>query len=418
MKSADPAGQAKLRILIVTQYFWPENFQINHIVRALIERGHRVTVLTGKPNYPLGDFYEGYSMFGRSLDSFEGCKVVRVPLVARGSASGFRLALNYPSFLVTASLLGPRRVRDPFDCIFVYAPSPVIVGIPAIAVRGRRNIPIVYWMQDLWPESIEIASGIRSPILIGLLRRTIGLMLRRCERVLIQSRAFRIHARQFGVDDQRIIYWPQSADRIFQPAPPSDEVPDAFRSKDFRIMFAGNIANAQDFETVVKAADLLRDEEVRWIIVGDGRRREWVIEEVQRRGLEQRVFLPGRFPEQTMPGLFAHADALLVTLAKEPIFSWTIPTKVQAYLASGKPIVAALDGEGARIIEDANAGVVAPAGDAAALASAVMKLASMSPSARAELGANGLDYSRCNFDRDMLVDQLVGVFREAVQERR
>ncbi len=412
--AGDAASARPLRILLVTQYFWPENFQINHLVRALRDRGHSVEVLTGKPNYPSGRFFDGYSAFGRSQDLFEGIPVRRVPLVPRGNGGSLRLAINYLSFAVSATTAGLAKIRGDFDCIFVYAPSPITACLPALAIGRKTGAPVVLWVQDLWPESVTAASNAKSlRHAMPLLNWLVGSIYRGCARILIQSRAFRPSIESFAIPPERIAYLPQSVDDVFKQVPAAEGAPAALQEQGFKIVFAGNIGQAQDFETLLEAADRLRDKPVRWIILGDGRRREWLSGEIRRRKLETQVALPGAFPEMAMPGFFAHADALIVMLRDEPIFALTIPTKVQAYLACGKPIIAALRGEGARLIEESDAGVTAEPGDPDSLAAAVVRLMRSSPVQRAEMGARGLAYSRENFDRDMLVDRLVALLRGA-----
>lgn len=414
--ATEVAGNARpLRILVVSQYFWPENFQINHLVRSLHARGHRVEVLTGKPNYPSGKFFDNYSLFGRRYEVVDGVPVWRAPLIPRGKGGGVRLALNYLSFAVAGSLAALLRVRGSYDCVFVYAPSPIISCLPALALRLKRRVPVVLWVQDLWPESVTAASGGRSThFLLPALNVLVRSIYRGCARILIQSQAFRPSVERFGIPPERIAYLPQSVDGLFQPVEPDADAPRALSEPGFRVVFAGNIGQAQDFETVVDAAERLRNEPVRWIIVGDGRRRPWLVDEISRRGLEDSIFLPGSFPESRMPGFFAHADALLMTLRREPIFALTIPTKLQAYLACGKPIIAALDGEAPRIVAEAGAGVAAPAGDPDALAAAVLQLMQMPASERAAMGERAVKCARENFDRDMLLDRLVANLRMAM----
>lgn len=415
--SAGEANERPLRILLVTQYFWPENFQINHLVRALRDRGHGVEVLTGKPNYPSGRFFEGYSAFGRPHETFEGIPVRRVPLIPRGNGGSLRLAMNYLSFALSATLTGIAKIRGEFDCIFVYAPSPITACLPALAIGRKTGVPVVLWVQDLWPESVAAASNVKSlRHTMPLLNWLVGRIYHGCARILIQSRAFRPSIESFAIRPERISYLPQSVDALFKQVPPCEEVPTALLDPGFKIVFAGNIGQAQDFETLVEAADRLRNMPARWIILGDGRRREWLSGEIRRRKLETQVTLPGSFPEKAMPGFFAHADALLVMLRDEPIFALTIPTKVQAYLACGKPIIAALKGEGARIVEESKAGVTAKPGDPNSLTAAVVQLMQSTPVERAQMGARGLAYSRENFDRNMLVDRLVALLRGAQSE--
>jgi colanic acid biosynthesis glycosyl transferase WcaI len=408
-----------LRILIVTQYFWPENFQINHIAKELQARGHRVCVLTGRPNYPGGRLFPGYTWFNRRTDNFDGIPVTRAPLIPRGNGGAFRLALNYISFAASGIVTGLARVKGPVDCIFVYEPSPVTVGLPALAMKRKLGAPILFWVQDLWPESVFAAGGVRSSLLRAMLDRLVRTIYAGCARILIQSEAFRPAIAAAGVDESRIVYWPQSVDPMFRPASPPADGPAELRLPGFRIVFGGNVGHAQDFETVVEAAERLRKHDhIRWIVIGDGRRHAWLRNEVDRRGLADRFHLVGRHPEEAMPGLFAQADALLVTLRKHPIFALTVPTKVQAYLACGKPILGAIDGEGARIIAESGAGIATPASDAAALADAALRLANLPENERAQLGAKGLAYSREQFNRDRLLDRLIELMHVAIAAGR
>lgn len=405
-----------MHILIVTQYFWPETFRINDLALGLVERGHRVTVLTGSPNYPDGKFYKGYGIVNREEDYY-GVRVLRVPLVPRGGGGAVRLALNYVSFAVIASILGPFLCRGVVDHILVYEPSPFTVGIPAVLLRSLKAAPLSFWVQDLWPESLSATGAVKSETVLSLVSRLVRFIYRRCDKVLIQAESFREPVAAQGAAADRIFYFPNSAEEHFaQPAPYDGLLPQL--PEGFRLMFAGNIGSAQDFETIINAAELLKEcRKIRWIVIGDGRMRSWCENEVARRGLQEHLHFLGRFPLEAMPAFFAAADALLVTLKKEPIFALTIPSKIQSYLACGRPVVAALDGEGARIIDEAGAGYSCPAGDPDALAAAVLKMYRTSESERAAMGVRGRSYYREHFDRTMLIDRLEGWMREMADGR-
>jgi len=399
-----------LRLLILTQYFWPEDFRINDLALGLRERGHAVTVLTGKPNYPGGRFFPGYGCFRRSRDDHRGIPVLRVPLLARGRGGGLRLALNYLSFAFTASLLGPRLAHGRFDAVLVYEPSPVTVGLPAVVLRSLKRVPVLFWVQDLWPESLEATGAVRARWVLRLVGRMVRFIYRRCDRVLVQSRGFIEPVIQQGADPARVRYFPNSAEPLYQPL---DLPPQASERRQmpagFRVMFAGNIGAAQDFGTLLAAAELTKDDPgIHWVVLGDGRMAEWVRAEVVRRGLTYTVHLLGRHPVETMPRWFAAADALLVTLAREPIFAYTIPSKVQSYLACAKPIVAALDGEGARVVAESGAGYAVPAQSPDQLAAAVRRMAALSPAERDALGLAGRRYFEEHFARERLLEQLEG----------
>lgn len=395
-----------MKILVVSQYFWPENFRINDLVSEFGRRGHEITVLTGQPNYPVGTTFPEFQARPQAFNQYEGAKVVRVGHLPRGQG-GLRLVLNYLSFALSASTIGPWKLRGlDFDAIFVFEPSPITVGIPAIVLKWLKRAPIAFWVLDLWPQSLEAVGVVRSKLVLGLVDHLVRFIYRYCDSILVQSRSF------MGViggqidDPARIVYFPSWA----EPAPPLDAVTPApevpARSDLFNIVFAGNIGEAQDLGSVLSAAEALRAEPVRWIIVGDGRKSTWLAEEVIRRGLGEQVLLPGRFSLERMPSFFRHADALLVTLRDEPIFALTIPGKVQSYLMAGRPILAMLNGEGARVVLESGSGLAVPAGDAAGLINAIRTMLALSPAERNDMAKAGEYHAKANFDRDTMITKL------------
>lgn len=401
-----------MRILIVSQYFWPENFRVNDLAAEMVRRGHEVTVLTGLPNYPDGVIFPDYVANPQGFLDYKGAEVIRVPLLPRGKG-GVRLMLNYLSYAVTASVLGPWRLRGrKFDATFVFQGSPVTVGLPAIVIKWIKKTPIALWVLDLWPQSLEAVGAVKSPFILGLVDRMVTFIYRNCDRVLGQSRAFLPELQRHVNDPAKVDYLPSwSEDELAEfdsaPAPEVASCPDLFN-----IVFTGNIGEAQNFPVVLDAADALRDEPVRWIIVGDGRQAQWVRDEVARRNLRDQFVLPGRFPLERMPSFFAHADALLATLKTSPAFAMTIPGKVQSYLAAGKPLLAMLDGEGAAVVRDSGAGLAVPSGDALALAGAVRHLMELSPSDRSAMGQKGKDYAMREFDRDTVLSRVEQLLRD------
>lgn len=396
-----------MRLLVVSQYFWPENFRVNDLVTEFVARGHAVTVLTGWPNYPAGQVFPEFRAEPAAFAAFNGARVVRVPLLPRGQG-GLRLALNYLSFAFSGMLAGAWKLRGQhFDAIFVFEPSPVTVGLPAIVQRWLKKAPVAFWVLDLWPETLEAIGVVRSRKVLDAVGALVGFIYRRCDLMLAQSRSFMPPiARYAGATEVR--YFPSWAEAVHEaaeapPAPEVQSVPGAFT-----IVFTGNIGDAQDFPAVLDAAERVkaRAPQVRWIIVGDGRMAAWVRDEVRRRGLQAQVLLPGRFPVERMPSFYRHADALLVSLKPEPIFAMTIPGKLQSYLAAGLPILAMLDGEGAQVVREAGAGLASPAGDAQALADAVLRLAALPPAERAAMGQRGRQLGATEFDRGRQIDKL------------
>jgi len=406
-----------MNLLVVTQYFWPESFLINNLVVGLVERGHHVTVLTGSPNYPNGKFFDGYGYFNRQ-QNYHGVKVLRVPLIPRGKGGGLRLALNYSSFAVAASIAGPLLTKGKYDLIFVFEPSPITVGIPALILKTLKSAPVLFWVQDLWPESLSATGAVKSTTLLALIGNLVRTIYKRCDKILIQSRSFFDSVVQQGGSPDRICYFPNSAENVFNTTlPVSVNVP--LLPKGFKIMFAGNIGAAQDFGTIIAAAKLLHAyKDIHWIIVGDGRMREWAETEVMNHRLGNNFHFLGRHPLEAMPAFFSCADTLLVTLKKEPIFALTIPTKIQSYLACGRPILAALDGEGSKIVAESGAGISCPAEDPDALAEAVLRMYETPRLDREKMGMCGRRYYEANFDRNMLLDKLELWMKELVFDCR
>jgi colanic acid biosynthesis glycosyl transferase WcaI len=396
-----------LRILIVTQYFKPENFRVNDLAIGLKERGHDVEVLTGLPNYPSGKLYPGYSPFAPLTEEFEGIRIKRVPLIPRGNRRNWQLMANYVSFAILACLVGPLRCRGRYDVVFVYEPSPVTVALPGILLKLLRRAPLLFWVQDLWPESLSATGAVRAQWILKLIRRLVDFIYRRCDRVLVSSKGFTNHVLASGIGEERVVYLANWAEDLYRPmanapTPVQGEMPQGFR-----VMFAGNIGSAQSFETILEAADRLRDySEIHWIIVGDGNMRPWVAERVKTLGLGKQLHLLGRRPLEAMPAYFAAADALLVSLRADPVFALTVPSKVQSYLACGKPIIAALDGEGAAIVAESGAGIQCPPENSEKLAQAVLRLYQTPKSERLAMGEKGRQYFERNFERNLLLDRI------------
>lgn len=409
-----------MKILIVTQYFWPENFRINDIALRLKEKGHDVGVLTGLPNYPSGKIFPGWGPFKRLNEVWEGIPIKRFPHFPRGNKRILGMAANFISFALLGSLLAPFLIKDQYDVIFVYEPSPITVGFPAIVLKKIKNIPIVFWVQDLWPESLSSAGNISNKKIIQFTEFLVRYIYKQSDVILAQSLGFIESIKRYVDPGKAVVYYPQGAESVFEKM--NLEKKEHFIGilpKGFKILFAGNIGESQDFNTILKAATATKNiKEIKWIIAGDGRMKEWVSSEIVNNGLEDTVHLIGSYPLTDMPSLFHACEALLVTLKKHPIYSITIPSKVQSYLASGKPIIAALDGEGGRILRESGAGSVVDSGDASGLAEQICALYKKSKSSLEEMGKKGHLYYLDKFNSEDLLDQLEVILREASGRRK
>jgi glycosyltransferase involved in cell wall biosynthesis len=407
-----------MNILVVTQYFWPENFRINDLSRSLLSQGNTVEVLTGQPNYPEGKVFSGYRSYRSNAEIWQGIKIHRVPIVARGNKSGIRLALNYFSFIVTGLLFAPWLLRKTkYDVIFVYAPSPVFQVIPASFFGWLKGVPVVLWVQDLWPQSAEATGYVKSAWILKLLEKLVRFTYSHTDLLLVQSKAF-IEPVSKLAPDIPIAYYPNSVEKEFY-SPQSISTP-YIRSlqSGFTVLFAGNVGSAQAMETVVAAVEKLNAyPEIKVVILGGGSKSDWVTQQIVEKKLTN-LYLEGRFPVETMPTLMRQASALLVTLTKQPIFALTIPSKIQAYLAVGKPIIACLNGEGARIVTEAKAGLAVKAEDVEGLAQAIIKLYQMSEAERGQMGVNGRAYFKQHFDEEMLTAELIKHFETLIEKNK
>ncbi len=395
-----------MRILVVSQYFWPESFPINQLASTLRARGHEVVVLTGFPNYPTGKIYPGYRQRLFQREDHGGIEVIRVPLHPDRSYSPIRRGWNYLSFMLSATALGPLLVGR-VDRIIVFQVSPITAAFPAVVLRALRRAPLYLWVQDIWPETLEATDAVRHPLVLRLVRRFVDFIYRHSDVILVQSRGFIDRIRSAGVDAAKLVYLPNWADDLYRPVP-RDE--DLARKEDmaggFHVVFAGNIGRAQDFDTLLGAATRLRHEPaIRFVILGDGAMAEHYAERARAEGLVNMDF-KGRKAAEAMPRYFALADALLVLLRREPVFALTVPTKLQAYLACGRPVVAAVEGDAAAVVRESGGGVVCKPGDPDALAEAILRLYRLSPGEREAIGRAASAFGRTHFDRTAIIDRL------------
>ena len=399
-----------MKILLISQYFYPENFKINDLIFSFKKKGHQITVLTGKPNYSKIRFFDGYGWKSDDFEMINDIPVYRANLFSRRNGGAIRLFLNYISFAILASFK-VRKIKGSFDAIFVYQTSPVTVGIPAIFAKKLFKTPIYFWVQDLWPESLTAAGGVKNKLVLGFFNLLTKWIYNQSKKVLIQSEGFRDYILNQGIPNDKIIFYPNPTEDFYKPLKQVKEYKEFFQNKFFNIVFAGNIGEAQSFKTIIKAINNIKELPVKVIVLGDGRYKETALSLIKEKGLESHFNFLGPFPPTEMPKFFSHADALLVSLKKDKIFSLTIPAKIQSYLACGKPIIASIDGEGAKIVNDANCGVTSPAEDSLALSKKIKELMALDKSKRSEMGNNGRAYYQKEFDRNNLLEKLEGIFK-------
>jgi glycosyltransferase involved in cell wall biosynthesis len=410
-----------VNLLIMSQHFWPESFRINELADDLSNEVENVFVLTGKPNYPLGKIYAGYSTLGLSEENYKKIKIFRVPLVTRGNKSAFRLILNYISFILSASIFGPFLLRKyKIDCIFVYGTSPLIQGLAALPFKLFFNSKLVLWVQDLWPEDLHSTGYVKNHYILMLNKLPVRVLYFFSDLILVQSKSFVKRVRNLCNESKAIAVFPNAAEKKVFNNKILKNPPSEFKFMDhyFTITFAGNIGNNQSVDTIIKAANNLKHKKkIMFVIVGSGSRATFMKNEIIRLGLVN-IKLLGQFSPKIMPTVFHKSDALLVTLADINNLHWTVPAKIQAYMASGKPIIASLNGDGAEIIRKSNCGYVSKAEDSKKLSSNIIRLYEDKVSKRLELGKNGRDFACKYYDPILLVKTLVNLFENLLNDKR
>ena len=390
-------------ILVVSQYYYPEAFRINDMCAQWVKRGYKVTVLTGIPNYPYGKYFEGYGLFKRRRETHDGVEIIRIPLIARGKGS-IGMVLNYLSF-VFSGFFWKCFTRQKADMVFNFEVSPMTQALVGVWFAKRRKIPCLIYVQDLWPENIQIVTGINSKLVLGPIGKMVDYIYRRCDRIFATSPSF-VEMIGSRVPDcaEKISYWPQYAEDFYVPKAKGSSplIPDDGR---FRVCFTGNVGQAQGLEILPHTAAKLKEncgDKLLFVIVGDGRSKQALINEIKAQGVEDMFLMIERQSAESIPDILGCCDAAFVSFMDNPLFENTIPAKLQSYMACGKPIVASASGETARIVEEAHCGVCSPIGDADALAGAIERL--MADDGLAAMGENARSYFEKHFVREKLLD--------------
>nr|WP_321540948.1 glycosyltransferase family 4 protein [Halopseudomonas pelagia] len=389
-------------------------------MRELVKQGHEVLVVTGKPNYPDGQIFSGYQAGGVQHDLFEGgVELLRVPLWPRGKGGAKNLIFNYLSFVISGLVFCPWLLRNrEFDAILVFAPSPITQVIPAIPLKWLKKAHLAVWVQDLWPESLSATGFVKQPYLLKGIGQLVKAIYANCDTLLVQSKAFVEPIARY-TRREKIVYYPNSIDvEALSSAVaqlPADLLVEL--EQNFCVVFAGNLGTAQSLETLVETAKKLEQYEgIRLVLVGSGSRLAWLQEQKTLHRLDN-LLLPGRFPIEAMPLIFARAGALLVSLKDEAIFAQTIPSKIQAYLAAGRPIIASLRGEGAHVVIEAGAGRACEPEDPSALAALIYTMKNLPAAELQAMGEAGKAYFYENFEMSSQVTRLVEILDTQRKER-
>jgi glycosyltransferase involved in cell wall biosynthesis len=398
-------------ILVVSQYFYPENFRINDMCEEWFKRGYEVTVLTGIPNYPQGKFYKGYGFYKRRKEVFNGVNVIRIPIIPRGKGK-FTLIINYYSFVISG-WFWKLFTRIKADLVFVFEVSPMTQALPGIWYAKNRKIPCYLYVTDLWPESVEFATGLKNRFIINSIQNMVDIIYKKSTKILTSSRGFIKPIQDRGVSIDKIEYWPQYPESIYQPVHtnlnenillPQDGV--------FNITFAGNIGYSQGLSVLVETATLLKKNnlQVRFNIIGDGRYKGELINLIRLSSTNEYFNFIDRKAPIEIPKYLSVSDAAFISLNNAKVFEYTLPSKLQSYLACGIPILASANGELEKIIIESGSGFCSPAGNYVELANNIIKLMNYSANQLDNLGINAINYCKKNFDKNELLNRLDELF--------
>ena len=366
-------------ILLISQYFYPEPFRVNDMAAEWVKRGYKVTVLTGIPNYPMGKFYDGYDYRHKRRECWNGVDIIRIPLIPRGNSrnkllNAAGMAANYLSFIVSGrGWVKKNNIKA--DLVFTVEVSPMTQALIGTWYKKRYHVPAYLYVQDLWPENVVTVTGIQSKAVIGPINRMVDKIYRETDEIFTTSPSFvkAIVNRKTKVDRKKVHYWPQYAEEFYRPMPRQniDGIPD---DDSFKIAFTGNIGTAQGLGILPETARLLKTENVKFIIVGDGRFLPELERQIEKRRVREKFILLPRVPASRIPEILSACNAGFISFAQTPLWEMTIPAKLQSYMACGKAIIASASGETKRIIQEAECGVCCEIGNAQALADGIKKL--------------------------------------------
>lgn len=405
-------------ILLISQYFYPETFRVNDMACEWVKRGYKVTVLTGIPNYPMGRYFDGYDKKHRTRETWNGVNIIRIPLVARGNSSNklmnaVGMAANYFSFVRSGKkwVKSKEAANLHVDLVFTFEVSPMTQAMIGVWYGQRYNVRTYLYVQDLWPENVETVTGIHNKRIIGPIDKMVDKIYRETSTIFTTSPSFvkAIVGRSVPVDKNKVHYWPQYAEEFYRPMDPQPI--DGIDQTDgtYKIAFTGNIGTAQGLDVLPKAADILKSDHVKFIIVGDGRYQAEFERQIDIFGVRDKFILIPRVPAERVPEILSVCDAGFISFNKTPLWENTIPAKLQSYMACGKAIIASASGETERVITEAGCGVCCEIGDSKALAEGIRK---MMEADSAEMGKRAREYFKEKFDKKKLMDKMDEYFKK------
>ncbi|MBU5363894.1 glycosyltransferase family 4 protein [Enterococcus devriesei] len=392
------------KILVVSQYFYPEQFRINDICETWVKRGYEVTVLTGIPNYPNGDFFEGYGLNANRKELYKGINIIRIPIVPRKKNS-IMMGMNYLSFVISGFIWNLFDKND-YDCVFIYEVSPMTQALPAVRVAKKKKIPCYIYVMDLWPENFEVITGIHNSMIITSLNKMVDYIYNNCTKIFTASESFKRNIEERGISPQKVFFWPQYAEEFYIPSKKKSEK--IKRDGKINVTFAGNIGEAQGLEILPEVGRVIKKEDlnIRFNLIGNGRYKEKLMAEIHDEKVEKIFSFFDPVPAKEIPEILGASDFSFVSLKKNEIFSLTIPAKLQSSMACGVPIVLSADGEVQDIINSSKSGFTSNSGDINALLENLRKISKMSKSDIEKMGILSREYFEAHFEKEKLINMM------------
>lgn len=395
------------KILLVSQYFYPEQFRINDICSEWVKRGYDVEVVSGTPNYPFGKFYDGYGILKKRKETYNGVKILHIPQVPRKSGS-FMLAVNYFSFVISGFFWSKFSKKDP-DIVMNYSTSPVFHALPGLWFAKKKGIPFYIYVLDLWPDSFKSVTKINSKLLEKALQKICDYIYKNSEKIFVASKGFVNPIASRGISLEKIVFWPQYAEDFYRPIDRElakmPEIPDDGK---FNAVFAGNFGYAQGLEVLPDVAKLIKEngDNIRICMVGDGRFKPNLLELIKEKDVEDVFCFVEKQPASRVPEIMAYCDAAMITLQDDPLFAQTIPAKLQSSLACGIPIALSVAGEASDIVNSAKCGYACPPGNAEELYKVLLKLTKLSDKELDSMRKNARKYFEENYEAQLLLSKM------------
>ena len=401
-----------MKILVISQYFYPENFIINELTQSLAKKGLEITVLTGFPNYPSGKIYNGYKRKIYKKEKLnERIEILRMPIFLRGKGTFINLVLNYLSFIFSSCVISPFLLKKKYDLIFVYAPSPIFQTYIGAFLKIIFKVKLITWVQDLWPESLIVTGYVKNKLLLKFISFFVKYTYKYSDLILVSSKGFETKIKNI-YENSVVKYFPNPG--IIKHNNENIKIKNkTFLLNDgFNIVFAGNLGKAQSLETILKAAERLKPiKEINIYLVGSGSKYNSISDEIKTKNLNN-VILTGKIESQNMPIIYQQSSVLLLTLNKSEILGLTVPAKLQTYLAAAKPIICSADGEVAKIIIESQSGIACEAENFDKLYDAILTLYKSDKKILDKMGLDAKKYYNKNFDLEILTNNLIQVFNE------